>query len=221
MRSRERMIVAQDAAASAAQGPFLTAESRLCDRDIRRALLSGDGPLALAQGAEILEEVRIWGGHVRADYVLSSPDAIFVVEIKSDRDTLRRFEEQVRVYSSFADRVVLVVGWSVAAEALHAAPSWWDVWLAERPPTGQTLLIPLRDGASNPGARALSLARMLPVEEARNVAVAAGLLECATTTRSHDLRRLLAERLTLSELRVAVGKWLTHLSTRRRTQVAR
>lgn len=202
-----------------ARGPYLETESRLTDVEIRRALLAGTWPLGFVEGSDVIEEVRIWGGHVRADLVLSSRDSLCVVEIKSDRDTLRRFAEQVRVYSSFADRVVLVVGWSHAAEALRATPCWWDVWLAERPPNEGTVFVPLRDGANNPSAQPMSLARMLPVEAMRHLAMAAGRRGGAST-RSHDLRRFLADRLTLSELRVAVADRLSQLSRRRKRKPA-
>lgn len=200
-----------------ALGPFGPAECQLSDRDIRLALSSTNGPLQSERQGELLEEVRLWRGHVRADYVLWRNNLLSVVEIKSDRDTLKRFEEQARVYSSFADHVVLVVGWSLAVAALRAAPSWWDVWLAERAPGGETAVVPIRDGKRNPEAQPLSLARLLPVETARSVAAAAGLPEFAKTTlHSRDLRKALAEHLTGIQLRQAVAEWLKQLSTHRK-----
>ena len=157
---------------------------------------------------------------MRADYLISNPHSLEVIEIKSDLDTLRRFDEQARVYSSFADRVVVVVGWTLAARVLRAAPNWWDVWLAERRDVDEIAIIPIRDGRVNPGREAGSLARMLPVAEARRAVASSGLSHRVTTMRADDARRTLAERLTLEELRAVVAEWLAHLGVDRRECVS-
>lgn len=195
-----------------AEGPFRV-DAPLSDRDIRLALAN-----QFLWNGTVLEEVRCWRGHVRADYVVASSDSLIVIEIKSDRDTLTRLDEQVRVYSAIADRVVLVVGWSLAARALRAVPSWWEVWLAEQPPEGEMCFVPLRDGATNPSLDTLGLASMLPVEEARQVAIRAGLP--AARARGSDLRQLLSLNVAVEVLRSAVHDWLRRLGDRRTAQVA-
>lgn len=199
--------------AAAAFGPFRGDEARVSDRDIRRALARANGPLSGWAAECVIEEVRCWRGYARADYLLASPDFLSVVEIKSDRDSLRRLDEQIRVYSAVADRVILVVGWMLAAEALRTVPWWWDVWLAEKPPQGETQLVRIRDGANNPDVEPFALASMLPVHEARRVAINAGLTE--QRSRGERLRELLSRELTRAELRIAVHEWLLRLSDQR------
>jgi hypothetical protein len=198
-----------------AYGPFSAPGSRLSDADIRRALESFLEAACLSGEHQLLEEVGLWRGHVRADYIISSPGSIRVIEIKSDRDSFRRFEEQARVYSSFANRVTLVVGWALAVEALREAPWWWDVWLAERHPAGKTVIIPLRDGDENPEPLAGSLARMLPVDEVRRAAGLVDPEQRVAGMNSGDLRKLLAERMSISQLRVLVAEWLKQLALTR------
>jgi hypothetical protein len=169
----------------------------------------------VAQGADnaiLLEEVRCWRGYVRADYLYFTGGLLAIVEIKSDRDSLRRFHEQIRVYNAIADRVTLVVGWTLAARALRATPSWWDVVLAERRGS-QVHFVPFRDGSPNPGVTAEALAWMLPVEEVRHVAREAGL--SSTHLPGRELRELVAAHLTPSDLRPVVSRWLAALSQRR------
>jgi hypothetical protein len=188
-----------------ARGPFRDGGPRLSDADIRAALLSrGFG--VLADHATLLEEVECWRGYVRADYVCLSPSALAVVEIKSDRDTLRRFDEQVRVYSAVADRVTVVVGWSLAAQVLRAAPFWWDIVLAEREAISDVRFVPLRDGAQNPAVTAAALVAMLPVAEVRRLARASHV-SCGRL-RSRDLRQVIANQLSCEELRVVVREWM-------------
>lgn len=192
--------------------PLRDENSALSDAEIRVALDSVNfGPLAELDF--VLDEVECWRGYVRADYVCLSQNALSVVEIKSDRDTLRRFEEQVRVYSAVADRVTLIVGWSLAAHALRAAPWWWDVILAERHPAVDIRFVPLRDGAQNPGVTAEALVAMLPIDDVRRLALAAE--ESLGRLRGRALRQAVANRLSRDELRAAIREWLGRLSKRR------
>lgn len=192
------------AASTGAFGPFVDDCPPLSDAEIRAAMVSGFAGLAERGG--VLEEVECWRGYVRADYVCISANALTIIEIKSDRDTLRRFDEQLRVYNAVADRVTLVVGWSLAAHALRAAPWWWDVVLVERETTSDVRFVPLRDGAQNPDVSVGALVAMLPTEEVRRLACAAdksfGLL------RGRELRQVVADHLSCDDLRVAVREWL-------------
>lgn len=200
----------------AAFGPFVGPEARVTDGDIRIALAGGRGPSMLRDGSAI-EEVRCWRGHVRADYLVATTGSLSIMEIKSDADTLRRLGEQARVYAAFADRVTLVVGWTLAAAALRSIPWWWEVWLAEKPPTSDVRLILVRQGTRNPDVSPFGLASMLPVDEARRLAADAGL--SVGGSRGRQLRQALAEHLTVADLRTAVAEWLNRLSVQRASRL--
>lgn len=206
-------MLSREGTASGAEGPFTGEECRLSDLDIRRALAADGGPLSGQPGSCAVSEARCWRGHVRADYVVASAESLLVVEIKSDRDRLRRLDEQVRVYSSIADRVLLVVGWTLAADALRAVPWWWEVWLAERPPDGAMRIVALRDGEENPRVDLYGLASMLPAVELNRLALREGMP--SARLRRCELSRALAGRLPHSSLRAAVYEWLQRLSNRR------
>ena len=196
-----------------AVGPFSGPDARLSDAEIRAALPTTSVAIRLGD-AFVLEEVECWRGYARADYLCVSDDgAISVIEVKSDRDSLRRFHEQARVYSAIADRVTLVVGWSLAARALRAAPWWWDVVLAERDSARAVRFVPLRDGAPNPGVVPEALAAMLPLEDVRQLARTAGLGPMRLGGRR--LRDLISRHFTHRDLRSAVSRWLTRLSQER------
>ncbi|MEZ4495132.1 MAG: sce7726 family protein [Dehalococcoidia bacterium] len=198
-------------ASERAIGPLPGSAGQLTDADIRAALSVGQ-PARAALGDTVLEEVECWRGYVRADYVCLSGNALSIIEIKSDRDTLRRFPEQVRVYSSFADRVTLVVGWTLAARALRIAPVWWDVLLAERNESSSVRFVALRDGVRNPDIGTAGLVAMLPIDQVQRLARYAGL---RTKTRSRELRRQVAEFVDHEDLRTAVRDWVACLSAQR------
>ncbi len=199
-------------AVDGAIGPFRCGDSTLSDPEIRAAFSPGGGGSTAAPWL-VLEEVECWRGYVRADYLCLAADTLSVIEIKSDRDSLHRFDEQVRVYSAVADRVTLIVGWSLAARALRAAPSWWDVVLAERVPTLDIRFVPLRDGAQNPSVAADALAAMLPIDDVRRLA--RGVNPSLGRLRGQLLRYAVADHLSCDELRIAVREWLARLSRKR------
>jgi hypothetical protein len=193
-------------------GPYSGSDTRLSDRQIRQAL-SGLFRLGGVLVSDIMvEEVQCWRGYVRADY-LCVQDDLAVIEIKSDRDTLSRFDEQVRVYSAIADRVTLVVGWNLAARALRRAPWWWQVLLVEREADSEARIVTLRDGSRNPAVDAAALVWMLPIADVRSLASRTGVRE---TIHPRQLRERVAQHASTDDLREAVRGWLTRLSNERR-----
>lgn len=199
--------------AARAFGPLSGPEARLSDAEIRAALAVHGGPGNLAPSGLLLEEVECWRGYVRADYICLSEETLSVIEVKSDYDSLRRFPEQARVYSAIADRVTLVVGWTLAAAALRAAPWWWDVVLAERDSASGVRFVQLRDGVQNPGVSPAALAAMLPMDEIRRLARSARLR--STGVPGQSLRALVAAQVRHLDLRAAVTRWLSDLAQRR------
>jgi hypothetical protein len=164
----------------------------------------------------MLEEVDCRRGYVRADYLCVRNDHLAVIEIKSDRDTLSRFDEQVRVYSAIAQRVTLVVGWNLAARAMRRAPSWWQVLLAEREGGTVARIVTLRDGGPNPAVDAVSLVWMLPIADVRSLATEVGVRE---TIQPRQLRERVAQHAPNYALREAVHTWLARLSAQRMARV--
>jgi len=197
-------------------GPYPGADTGLADREIRQALGGLFRLGGLPASAIMVEEVECWRGYVRADYLCVRDDHLAVIEIKSDRDTMSRFDEQVRVYSAIADRVTLVVGWNLAARALRRAPCWWQVLLAEREADTGARFVTLRDGGRNPAVDAGSLVWMLPIADVRSLASEVGVRE---TIQPRQLRERVARQASDDALREAVRAWLARLSAQRMASV--
>jgi len=195
-----------------AWGPFRDSSARLADAEIRVALRQLWGDQQVARDELVLEEVECWRGYTRADFLCVSGGALRVVEIKSDRDTLKRFDEQVRVYSAIADRVTLVVGWSLAVHAMHEAPWWWEVVLAERGENTGVRFVQLRDGSHNPEVALNALLAMLPVNDLRRLGRRYGI---QARVAGQQLREFIAARVSGCEVRDAISAWLSALSAQR------
>ncbi len=117
----------------------------------------------------VLEELGLRHGAVRIDLVVVN-DRIHGYEIKSDRDSLRRLPDQIRIYSSVMDRVTLVVGYRHAYGALRMVPEWWGVKLAEKKKgSGAIVLSDARSPRDNPGVDLNSVVALLWRNEALSI----------------------------------------------------
>lgn len=140
----------------------------LGDPEIRNALLVdlsrkylGDPETAL------IEELGLCRGTVRVDLVVVN-GALHGFEIKSDRDSLARLENQVEVYSKVLDHATLVVGRRHAAEATSLLPEWWGVVIADETPIGVQLRR-VREDRWNPSRDARALVELVWLDDARRL----------------------------------------------------
>ncbi len=147
----------------------------LRDADIRPALRSY---LAHKHGHDtgtvVLEELGISCGRVRVDIAVVN-GSLHGYEIKSDRDTLKRLDNQVQYYSRVLDKATLVVGKRHLSAAERIIPSWWEIILIESAPEEVQFKLE-RPGKGNPGREPRSIVELLWLDDAlalleqRNVA---------------------------------------------------
>ena len=135
------------------------------DAEIRRALLS---LLAVKHAGEadtvVIEELALCHGQVRIDLMVVN-SLLHGYEIKSNRDSLRRLDGQVDLYSKVLDRATIVVGNRHLLETLNRVPRWWGVLLVEsgtKPPRFKTM----RRGRNNPRRDPRSLVELLWLDDA-------------------------------------------------------
>ena len=136
----------------------------LGDAGIRPALRAR---LLVDQGegeAMVIDELGVCRGQVRIDLAVVN-GVLHGYEIKSDRDSLRRLESQIELYSKVLDRVTLVVGDRHLAEALDAVPSWWGVLRVHADQNGPRF-DPVRREGKNPHRDPRSLVELLWLDDA-------------------------------------------------------
>lgn len=110
-----------------------------------------------------LSELGLRRHTARADLAVVS-HLLHGYEIKSDRDSLRRLENQIPVYSEIFDKVSIVVGPHHAKAVGSIVPDWWEIlqFVAVPRPTFEVL----RLGSLNPSPSARSLVELLWRDEA-------------------------------------------------------
>ena len=111
-----------------------------------------------------IEELGLCRGRVRVDLSVVN-GLLHGYEIKSDRDSLRRLNNQVELYGKVFDRATLVVGERHLAEALDNVPVWWGILLAHR--SAKKLQIKtVRSPRSNPKKDPRALVELLWLDDA-------------------------------------------------------
>jgi hypothetical protein len=135
------------------------------DPDVRSAVLARLNEVhANDANTRIVEEMGVWSGSVRVDIAVINGE-LTGVELKSDRDTLRRLSLQVDLYSRVFDRMELVVGERHMAAALSRVPTWWEITIATMAQGGVALEL-FRAGQRNSNPDAYLVAQLLWKDEA-------------------------------------------------------
>lgn len=150
--------------------------SILSDREIRPALRSWlDVEHANEADTVVIEELGACRGKVRIDLVVVN-GLLHGYEIKSNRDSLRRLQRQVEIYSRVLDRATLVVGDRHVAAALDLLPTWWGVLRIDPTHNGRPRFKTVRRGRKNRRIDPRSLVELLWLDDSisllaqRNVA---------------------------------------------------
>jgi len=116
----------------------------------------------------VLEEVGLRHGSARIDF-LTVKDRLHGYELKGDKDSLYRLENQMPVYNSVLDRVTLIVGYRLADKAMRSVPDWWGVKLAHLGNRGAIHFHDARGPKNNPNIEKVALAKLLWQEQALEV----------------------------------------------------
>jgi len=172
---------------------------RMRDSDVRMALRHKlQCKHAHDRSTRIVEEMGIWSGAVRIDMaVINGQLAGF--ELKSDSDTLLRLPYQIEIYGKVFDRVTLVVGRKLYAEAIECIPHWWGCVLAEMK-NDKVVLQPKRRARRNPGLDAHVLAQLLWKDEAVAILEKRGLAGGRRSKRAAEITDQLVENLSYRQL---------------------
>jgi alanyl-tRNA synthetase len=121
------------------------------------------------QKVKIIEELGIAQGIARIDMVVVN-GLIHGYELKSDRDTLNRLPEQMRVYNSVLDKITLVVGKKHLLNAFKIIPEWWGVTIAKIvDPAKEVSFYNIREAEMNPNQDIFALTSLLWRQEALNI----------------------------------------------------
>jgi hypothetical protein len=122
-------------------------------------------------------------------------------EIKSDNDSLRRLEEQVKSYNSVFDMVSIIVGDRYINSIQNHIPRWWGVIVSVRGPKGAVNFDIIRKARTNKNVDPVSLARLLWRNEAEEILRQKKLPPRILRKPRAILYEHLADKLNICELR--------------------
>ena len=113
----------------------------------------------------VIDELGLAHGKNRIDVAVFN-GCIHGYEIKSSKDTLERFPDQLEIYRKCLEKLTLVVAPNHLDEMLAMAPSWCGIVLAEKGVRGGIRFSTIQRARKNPEIDAVSLAHLLWKNEA-------------------------------------------------------
>lgn len=182
-------------AASPGTGPHLLGgDAEL--RELAISWLRATGP------GHVLSEVGLEHGDVRTDLLLLSETELHGLEVKSERDTLKRLPAQVRAYSAALSRCTLAVAESHLGQAQSMVPPWWGLLVATR--RLSLHLVPVRQPQPNPTPSPAAMVKLLWRDEAWALLKELGKARGQSRGTRGFFYRQLAECLPVDQLQAKV-----------------
>ena len=116
----------------------------------------------------VIDELGLNHGKCRADIAVINGH-LAAYEIKSNNDSLRRLEEQVKSYNAVFDKISIVVGDRYINSIKNYIPEWWGVIVSLRGPKGAVNFDIIRKARTNKNIDPISIARLLWRNEAEEI----------------------------------------------------
>ncbi len=113
----------------------------------------------------VIDELGLNHGRCRADIAVINGHLIGY-EIKSDNDSLRRLEGQVKSYNAVFDKASIIVGDRYINSIQNYIPEWWGVIISARGPRGAVNFDIIREARTNKNTDPISIAQLLWRNEA-------------------------------------------------------
>lgn len=179
------------------------------DKNIRSALKCKlEKKYKKNSNTRIIEELGITHGAARIDIAVVN-GVIHGYELKSDKDTLIRLPEQIKIYNSVLDKVTLIVGNSHVHEAIKIVPEWWGITIAKmNSAKSKVTFCNIRESRLNPNPIYTSIASLLWREEALNILKEINEAKGMRSKTRNIIYQRLAEALNEQDLKKKVRECL-------------
>jgi len=116
----------------------------------------------------VIDELGLNHGKCRADIAVVNGQFVGY-EIKSNNDSLRRLEKQVKSYNAIFDKISVVVGDRYINSIQSHIPEWWGVIVSVRGLRGAVNFDTTREAQMNKNIDPISIARLLWRNEAEEI----------------------------------------------------
>ncbi len=154
----------------------------------------------------VIDELGLNHGKCRADIAVINGHLVGY-EIKSNNDSLRRLEEQVKAYNAVFDKVFIVVGDRYINSIKNYIPEWWGVIVSVRGPRGAVNFDTVRIARTNKNTDPISIARLLWRNEAEEILQQKKLSSKILRQPRAKLYESLVDKLNICELRKFVREY--------------
>jgi hypothetical protein len=152
--------------------------------------------------SRIVEEMGVWSGSVRIDLAVINGE-LHGFELKSERDTLARLQDQAELYNQVFDRMTLVAANRHYNKAISKIPNWWGIVTAHF--EGDTVALrQVKETQRNPNIEPIQVARLLWRQEALAILEQRGLSRGYKGRTADVIAARLAEVLSIDELSAEV-----------------
>ena len=155
----------------------------------------------------VIDELGLNHGKCRADIAVINGHLIGY-EIKSNKDSLRRLDEQVKSYNAVFDKVSVIVGDRYINSIKKHIPEWWGVIVSMKGPRGAVHFDLIREAQMNTNTEPISIAQLLWRDEAEEI-LRQKKLSAKILRQTRDvLYEHLVKILTIKQLRKTVRDYL-------------
>ena len=177
------------------------------DSDVREAMRPWlSAQFAHDPSSRFVEEMCVWNGSARIDMAVIN-GSLHGYEIKSERDTLERLDEQMALYDQVFDRLTLVAAERHLLKAEPRVAPWWGLTCVSI--VGGSLMLRLvRRAKRNPSRDKVQLARLLWKSEQLCILDKIGLARGARSKSVEQLSQILAASLSERALSAHVRELL-------------
>jgi len=155
----------------------------------------------------VIDELGLNHGRCRADIAVINGHLVGY-EIKSNNDSLRRLEEQIKSYSAVFDKVSIIVGDRYINSIQSHIPKWWGVIVSVRGSRGAVNFEIIRKAQKNKSVKLISIAQLLWRDEAAEILSQKKLPPKILRQPRDVLYEQLADLLSANELRKIVRDYL-------------
>jgi hypothetical protein len=154
----------------------------------------------------VIDELGLNHGKCRADIAVINGHLVGY-EIKSNNDSLRRLEEQVKSYNAVFDKVSIVVGDRYIKTIQNYIPEWWGVIVSVRGQRGAVNFDMIREAQTNKNVDPISIARLLWRNEAEEILRQKKLSPRILRQPRETLYEYLVDKLNICEIRKYVREY--------------
>ncbi|WP_408741705.1 sce7726 family protein [Vibrio mediterranei] len=147
----------------------------------------------------VIDELGLLHGSNRIDIAVVN-GCIHGYEIKSSKDTLGRFEDQLKAYSQTLQKLTVVSAPNHVDDVLKLSPEWVGVMVADKGSKGGIHFRSLRQAKKNPNINPLKVAHLLWKDETLAILEELGLPPKLRKGNRQDLYRNLVEHISLEQL---------------------